>query len=215
MGCGEKKESIESQMLMLRLERDEIKKEREKLAIHYRSLSGHTLRIKKIPDYLWSPECEPKQKKKKKKKRRIINPPTPMIESESETPLATEEREEEEAEDALNALRERMKKMKEESKNKDNNENKENKNNINDNKNNDIFNSNNNDTEQLTTKVDDERKETKKITVKKLNLQDIDNNIESDSNREERKTTRIITVKSTKNYDSDSNRNEERRFNYA
>ena len=30
MGCGETKESIESQMLMLRLERDEIKKEREK-----------------------------------------------------------------------------------------------------------------------------------------------------------------------------------------
>ena len=112
MGCAETKEEIQSKMLLLRLERDDVRNQRLKLAGHYRTLSGHTLRLKKIPDYIWTPDCEPKERNKKKKRLRMYTPATPMIESESEYSLNSEEKEEANAEDALNILREKMKTIK-------------------------------------------------------------------------------------------------------
>lgn len=52
MGCSANKESLESEILILQLQKVKIKDERKKMLERYKELTGERLKRPKIPDYI-------------------------------------------------------------------------------------------------------------------------------------------------------------------
>ena len=68
MGCGNIKESIESEMLLIKLERIKIRDERELILNRLQTETGKNFKRIKIPDYV---DHEAMKQKKKKKHNKI------------------------------------------------------------------------------------------------------------------------------------------------
>jgi hypothetical protein len=68
MGCGNIKESIESEMLLIKLERLKIRDERELILNRLQTETGKNFKRIKIPDYV---DHEAMKQKKKKKHNKI------------------------------------------------------------------------------------------------------------------------------------------------
>ncbi|MCQ2819526.1 MAG: hypothetical protein MJ252_19865 [archaeon] len=78
MGCSTSKESIETEMLILRLTRTQIQEEREAIIKQLEELSGKKVIRAKIPDYLsHSYEEEPKEEEHKAKETKKHSTKTP------------------------------------------------------------------------------------------------------------------------------------------
>jgi len=52
MGCSVNKEALESEILLLQLQKAKIKDERKKMLEKYKNLTGENLKRPKIPDYI-------------------------------------------------------------------------------------------------------------------------------------------------------------------
>lgn len=52
MGCSVNKEALESEILLLQLQKAKIKDERKKMLEKYKNLTGVNLKRPKIPDYI-------------------------------------------------------------------------------------------------------------------------------------------------------------------
>ena len=52
MGCSVNKEALESEILLLQLQKGKIKDERKKMLEKYKNLTGVNLKRPKIPDYI-------------------------------------------------------------------------------------------------------------------------------------------------------------------
>ena len=52
MGCSVNKEALESEILLLQLQKAKIKDERKKMLEKYKNLTGENLKRPKIPDYV-------------------------------------------------------------------------------------------------------------------------------------------------------------------
>ena len=68
MGCGNTKETIESEMLLIKLERIKIRDERELILNRLQTETGKNFKRIKIPDYV---DHEAMKQKKKKKHNKI------------------------------------------------------------------------------------------------------------------------------------------------
>ena len=58
MGCGYTKEKVQTEMLVIQLEKAEIQEERERLLHRLETLTGKRYLIKPIPDYIDSNDCD-------------------------------------------------------------------------------------------------------------------------------------------------------------
>ena len=58
MGCGYTKEKVQTEMLVIQLEKAEIQEERERLINRLETLTGKKYLIKPIPDYIDSKDCD-------------------------------------------------------------------------------------------------------------------------------------------------------------
>ena len=67
MGCGQTKENIEAEMLLLQLMRTEIQDERKAILKQLEEINGKKVIRPKIPDYLAKKEAKKRKKKLKTK----------------------------------------------------------------------------------------------------------------------------------------------------
>ena len=66
MGCEDSKESLESKILMLRLKRTAIQKQRKEKIERLKKLTGKEIITEPIPDYLENNNNNPNQKENRK-----------------------------------------------------------------------------------------------------------------------------------------------------
>ena len=58
MGCGYTKEKVQTEMLVIQLEKAEIQEERERLIHRLETLTGKKYSLQPIPDYIDSKICD-------------------------------------------------------------------------------------------------------------------------------------------------------------